>query len=81
MTKEYFTCREMVELVTEYLEDAMPARERAIFEAHLAVCPGCTAYVEQIRQTIEAVGHLRTEDLDPHVRDELLDVFRRLRES
>lgn len=77
--KEYFTCREMVELVTEYLEGAMPPRERAIFEAHLAVCPGCTAYFEQMRQTIGALGRLTDDDIPPPARDELLDVFRRLR--
>lgn len=47
MNRDYLTCREMVELVIEYLEGAMPLRERAIFEAHLAVCPGCTAYFAQ----------------------------------
>ena len=76
MTREYFTCREMVELVTEYLEGAMPPRERAIFEAHLAVCPGCTAYLEQMRQTIRIVGKLTEEALSPQARDDLMDVFR-----
>ena len=77
--KDYFTCREMVELVTEYLEGAMPPRERAIFEAHLSVCPGCTAYFEQMRQTIGALGTLTEDDIAPAARDELLEIFRRLR--
>jgi predicted anti-sigma-YlaC factor YlaD len=79
--KEYFSCREMVELVTEYLEGAMPARERAIFEAHLAVCPGCTAYFEQMRQTIGALGRLAEDDIPAATRDELLVIFRRLRQG
>jgi anti-sigma factor RsiW len=66
----------MVELVTEYLEGAMPPRERAIFEAHLAVCPGCTAYFEQMRQTIEMTGTLTEESLSPQARDDLMSVFR-----
>jgi anti-sigma factor RsiW len=45
-------CRELVELVTDYLENALPARERARFEAHLAECEGCRRYVEQMRATI-----------------------------
>ena len=76
MTREYFTCREMVELVTEYLEGAMPPHERAIFEAHLAVCPGCTAYFEQMRQTIKLAGRLTEESLSPQARDDLMAVFR-----
>lgn len=66
----------MVELVTEYLEGAMSPRERAIFEAHLAVCPGCTAYFEQMRQTIRLAGKLTEENIDPQARATLLDVFR-----
>lgn len=45
-------CRELVELVTDYLEDALPERERERFEAHLAECEGCRRYVEQMRTTI-----------------------------
>jgi hypothetical protein len=54
----------------------MPPRERAIFEAHLAVCPGCTAYFEQMRQTIRLTGVLTEESLSPQARDDLMSVFR-----
>jgi predicted anti-sigma-YlaC factor YlaD len=76
MNRDYLTCREMVELVTEYLEGAMSPREMAIFEAHLSVCPGCTAYFEQMRQTIKLAGKLTEESITPQARDELLHVFR-----
>jgi predicted anti-sigma-YlaC factor YlaD len=66
----------MVELVTEYLEGARSPRARAIFEAHLVVCPGCTAYLDQMRQTIALVGRLTEEDLAPEGRRELLAAFR-----
>jgi anti-sigma factor RsiW len=79
MVREYFTCREMVELVTEYLEGAMPPPERAEFERHLALCPGCAAYFEQLRQTIRALGAIPDDDLSPP--PELLEVFRRLRDG
>jgi anti-sigma factor RsiW len=76
MEREYLTCREMVELVTEYIEGTMPARERAIFEAHLSVCPGCTAYLDQFRQTISILGKLTEETIPAPARDELLKAFR-----
>ena len=71
------TCAELVELVTDYLDDALPLRERRRFEEHLIDCPGCSIYLEQIQTTIAATGRLREEELDPQVRDELLAAFRR----
>jgi anti-sigma factor RsiW len=50
------TCRELVELVTDYFEDALPPAERARFEAHLADCGGCTDYLAQMRATVRLVG-------------------------
>jgi len=50
------TCRELVELVTDYLEDALPPAERARFEAHVAECGGCAGYVAQMRTTVHLVG-------------------------
>jgi len=70
------SCKELVELVTEYLENSLPFGEKAQFEAHLAVCPGCRIYLEQMRQTVHAVGHLTGESLDPTTRDRLLALFR-----
>jgi anti-sigma factor RsiW len=56
---EQMQCRELVELVTEYMEGALPAEDRARFEAHLASCPGCLAYLQQMRVTIRVIGRLR----------------------
>lgn len=70
------TCRELAELVTDYLEDALPARERARFERHLAGCAGCQAYLKQMRETIRVLGHLGEDALDPAARDALLEAFR-----
>jgi anti-sigma factor RsiW len=53
------TCQELVELVTDYLEDALTPEERERFEAHLDDCPGCRAYVEQMRVTIRLVRATR----------------------
>jgi anti-sigma factor RsiW len=69
-------CQQLVELVTAYLDDALPARDRARFEAHLAGCDDCTAYVAQFVQTLNALGALPNEELDPAALDALLAVFR-----
>lgn len=73
---EEMSCRDLVELVSDYLEGALPAPERARFESHLAGCEPCRTYIEQVRQTIAAAGRLTEESLKPHVREQLLEAFR-----
>jgi anti-sigma factor RsiW len=73
------TCRELVELVTEYLAGTLDRVDRRRFDAHIAECDGCAAYVDQMRQTVEAFGHLDEQSLDPHAREELMGVFRNWR--
>ena len=70
------TCQQLVELVTDYLEDRLPVDERLLFEEHLAFCTWCVTYLDQMRQTIEVAGTLREDDLDPHARDAMLKVFK-----
>ncbi len=72
---EQLSCRELVELVTDYLEGALSDEERARFEGHIARCAACTIYLEQIRQTIAALGHLPEEALSPDAERELLEAF------
>jgi anti-sigma factor RsiW len=59
MTAEELTCQELVGLVTDYLEEALTPEERGRFEAHLPRCPHCRLYLEQMRQTIAALGRIR----------------------
>jgi anti-sigma factor RsiW len=71
------SCQEIVEIVTDYIEDAMPVDERDRFEQHLSYCPGCVTYVEQIRRTIQLTGEApREETLPPDLREGLLTEFR-----
>lgn len=77
MRDEELTCKELVEVVTDYLEGRLPAHERSRFEEHLRDCPGCAAYLDQLRQTIRLTRALREEHIPPRVRDELLAAFRR----
>jgi predicted anti-sigma-YlaC factor YlaD len=72
-------CREFVELVTPYLENALPADERALIERHLDSCDGCRTYLEQMRQTIRAVGHVSHDPITAQTRDEVLAIFRKWR--
>jgi anti-sigma factor RsiW len=65
-----------VELVTDYLEDRLSPRDRTRFEAHLAECEYCETYLDQMRQTIRALGRLPEESLSVEARDTLLTAFR-----
>jgi anti-sigma factor RsiW len=69
-------CRDLVELVTNYLEGALPPEQRARFESHIAGCDGCTTYLEQTRETIRLTGTLREQQISPEARAALLHAFR-----
>ena len=69
-------CRELVELVTDYLEGTLDEATRVRVEEHLAGCEHCTEYVEQMRITTRALREVRTAELEPGRRDELLAMFR-----
>jgi anti-sigma factor RsiW len=75
-TSSEMTCQELVELVTEYLEDTLAPSERVRFDAHLSTCLGCTAYIEQMRTTIRVLGKLSEESVSEAARRELLATFR-----
>jgi anti-sigma factor RsiW len=70
------TCEELSEIVTDYLEGAMPLGERVRFDSHLAVCPECRRYVQQMKQTVETLGHLPPAPIPPEVEAKLLESFR-----
>ena len=70
-------CRQAVELVTAYLEDALSARDRARFETHLEGCPHCTEYLDQMRRTLAVMGRIEPEAIDPETRTELVALYRR----
>ncbi len=74
-------CSELVELVTDYLEDSMPAEQRARFDEHVSGCDGCTTYLEQFRITIRLTGMLSEEQVAPDAREALLAAFRDWRAS
>jgi anti-sigma factor RsiW len=73
------SCREVVEIVTDYLDGALSPEDRARMEAHLEACPPCVTYDEQIRTTRRLAAAAEAE-LDRHPdRDALLAAFREFR--
>ena len=75
--RQDLVCRQAVELVTDYLEGALTGRERARLEAHLAACPHCSEYLAQMRRTLDLLGRVEPEELDPRVQDDLVALYRR----
>ena len=74
-------CREAVELMSDYVEGALSKQDTARLEAHLAGCPHCTRYLEQIRATITAAGHVEPDDLPEETVDDLVALFRNWRDD
>ena len=75
-SRKQLSCQELVELVTDYLEGALPRRERARFERHLAACGGCEAYLAQMRTMLDVLGRIDADHLDDEVVEEWLEAFR-----
>jgi anti-sigma factor RsiW len=69
-------CREIVEIVTDYLEGSLDVETRIGLEEHLAACPPCRDYLEQMRQTIDLAQRLSAGPLSPTQRGDLLAAFR-----
>jgi anti-sigma factor RsiW len=72
----HMSCRELVELVTAYFEGALSIGDRMRFELHLTDCDGCSAYLEQMRRTIELTGTLRVDDVSRDAEEALVRAFR-----
>jgi anti-sigma factor RsiW len=75
MTEPELTCRELVELVTDYLEGALPGDVRERFDEHLAECPHCTEFVRQIEVTIALMGRVTEDELPSGLRSGLVAAF------
>ena len=72
------TCQQLVELVTDYLDGVLPDDVRARFEEHLAVCPGCQTYLDQMRETASLLGGIPVDTLTSEMQETLLSAFRDL---
>ena len=77
--RKALTCRRAVELITDYLEDALPAGQRADLEQHLDVCPHCAEYLNQLRATIAATGRIDADELPSDMKQTLIRLYRQTR--
>jgi hypothetical protein len=75
------TCKELTELITDYLEDQLPHAERVRIEEHLSVCPPCVIYLDQMRYTLKALGAKPRIDIPKAIEHELLQAFRSWKNS
>jgi predicted anti-sigma-YlaC factor YlaD len=74
-------CREVVELVTDYLEGSMSPADRARFEEHLTGCDGCSIYLDQMRTTIRVTGSLDEDSIPAEQLEQLTRAFRNWRRA
>jgi anti-sigma factor RsiW len=72
-------CRDVVELMTGYIEGTLSAEDRVRFDEHIAGCDGCRAYLEQMRKTRRLTGTLAAEPIPETLEAELLNAFRNWR--
>jgi hypothetical protein len=76
----YVQCVDVLEMITDYLEGALPAARAKLIDEHLSVCDGCETILDQWKAVIRLSGHVTTDDLDTldsSTRDRLLDSFRK----
>ena len=76
MTYRELRCEELVEIITGYLEGSLDDASRAEVERHLAYCPGCSGYLDEMRATISLMGRLHADDVPAAAMSELLAAFR-----
>lgn len=76
MNADEIICKQLVELVTDYLDGVLDPVVTARFDAHLLECDGCVNYLEQFQSTISTLGRVPSDQLDEGFRDRLLDTFR-----
>ena len=76
LRRRAIVCRQAVELVTDYLEGALSRRDRARLEAHLAACPHCSEYLDQMRATIAVAGRVDPAALSAQARRDLVALYR-----
>ena len=78
---EHVTCQEVVELVSDYLDQALSPEEASLFEQHVNFCDGCEWYLDQMRSTVTTVGRITEHDVPDETREKLLAVFREWKRS
>lgn len=65
------SCRDFVEMVTDYLEESLTFDRWIRFQLHLGVCRGCRTYLKQMKETVRRLGDLQRDPPPEAVRQEL----------
>jgi predicted anti-sigma-YlaC factor YlaD len=81
MNTDELTCQQVVELVTDYLEQALLPQLQKQFEEHMAECPGCETYLDQVRKTTMLLRTLAQEQIFPEKKQELLDILQKWKQK
>jgi anti-sigma factor RsiW len=81
LRRREIVCQQAVELMTDYLEGAMPRPVRRRFERHLAQCPHCAEYLAQMRAVITLAGRVTPGDLAPEAQGDLIALYRQWRDA
>jgi predicted anti-sigma-YlaC factor YlaD len=81
LNQDELNCQEVVELVTDYLEQALLPEMQAQFEKHVAECPGCDTYLEQLQQTIMMLRKLAEQPMFPETKQGLLEIFHKWKQE
>jgi predicted anti-sigma-YlaC factor YlaD len=76
MSDQALTCHEIIELLSTYIEGGLTADDRRRVDEHLALCDGCTTYLEQMRETIRLSGMVTEEQVPEDEKTALLAAFR-----
>jgi len=76
MSEQGLTCQEVIELLSSYIEGGLTADDRRRVDEHLALCDGCTTYLEQMRETIRLSGMVTEEQVPEDEKAALLAAFR-----
>lgn len=74
-------CRDIVELLGEYLDGELDPATAEALKAHLADCQECTAFVNTYRGSVRTTRQLREEQLPPQLRQRLLTFLRQRKQS
>ncbi len=74
-TVDEMACRELVQVITAYLEGTLPGEDRRRLETHLEECEYCVNYLEQMRETFAALGGLSLDSIAPERRRKILEAF------
>lgn len=81
MSATYLTCKELVELVTEYLEGTLAPADRTRFEEHIMTCPPCRSHLDQMRRMLIVVGRVPEDSVSPDAERSLVEAFRDWKQS